>query len=175
MASSRQDGKNSRNTAAAARSSGAGQDEAAEFLTTAQGLRLPDTDHSLKAGERGPTLMEDSHLREKITHFDHERIHERVVHARGAAVHGVFESYGTGRSVTKAGFLAGQGLQTEVGNGTAVLEAAGIMADAPGVVTSDAVTKPFTDQLTAAVGLHRASDRASDVMASAVPPVLTTS
>jgi catalase len=114
MASSRQDGKNSHSTAAGARSSGVGQDETAEFLTTAQGLRLPDTDHSLKAGERGPTLMEDFHLREKITHFDHERIPERVVHARGAAAHGVFESYGTGRSVTKAGFLAGQGLQTEV-------------------------------------------------------------
>ena len=69
--------------------------QAGEFLTTAQGLRLPDTDHSLKAGERGPTLLEDFHLREKITHFDHERIPERVVHARGAAAHGVFDSYGT--------------------------------------------------------------------------------
>jgi catalase len=77
-----------------------------DFLTTAQGLRLPDTDHSLKAGERGPTLLEDHHLREKITHFDHERIPERVVHARGAGAHGVFESYGTAASVTKAGFLA---------------------------------------------------------------------
>src|SRR3984957_15692157 len=88
--------------------------QSGKYLTTAQGLRLPDTDHSLKAGERGPTLMEDFHLREKITHFDHERIPERVVHARGAAAHGVFESYGTGRSVTKAGFLASKGLQTEV-------------------------------------------------------------
>src|SRR5271168_2100464 len=88
--------------------------QAGEFLTSAQGLRLPDTDHSLKAGERGPTLLEDFHLREKITHFDHERIPERVVHARGAAAHGIFESYGTGRSVTKAGFLASKGLRTEV-------------------------------------------------------------
>ena len=48
---------------------------------------MPDTDHSLKAGDRGPTLLEDFHLREKITHFDHERIPERVVHARGAALH----------------------------------------------------------------------------------------
>ncbi|MEV6608521.1 catalase [Kutzneria sp. NPDC051319] len=77
-----------------------------EFLTTAQGLRLPDTDHSLKAGSRGPTLMEDFHLREKITHFDHERIPERVVHARGAAAHGTFESYGTAAAVTRADFLA---------------------------------------------------------------------
>ena len=92
----------------------AGQAQSGEYLTTAEGLRLPDTDHSLKAGDRGPTLLEDFHLREKITHFDHERIPERVVHARGAAAHGVFESYGTAGSVTKAGFLAGQGQQTDV-------------------------------------------------------------
>ena len=55
------------------------------FLTNAQGARLHDTDHSLKAGPRGPVLLQDHHLREKITHFDHERIPERVVHARGAA------------------------------------------------------------------------------------------
>jgi len=65
------------------------------YLTTAQGLRLYDTDHSLKAGERGPTLLQDHHLREKITHFDHERIPERVVHARGTGAHGMF--VGTGR------------------------------------------------------------------------------
>ncbi|GAA1355883.1 catalase [Saccharothrix algeriensis] len=75
------------------------------FLTTAQGVRLHDTDHSLKAGERGPTLLQDHHLREKIMHFDHERIPERVVHARGAGVHGVFVGYGTAESVCKAGFL----------------------------------------------------------------------
>lgn len=88
--------------------------QAGEFLTTAQGLRLPDTDHSLKVGDRGPTLLEDFHLREKITHFDHERIPERVVHARGAAAHGVFESYGNAKSVTKAGFLATEGRVTPV-------------------------------------------------------------
>jgi catalase len=85
-----------------------------DYLTTTQGLRLPDTDHSLKAGDRGPTLIEDFHLREKITHFDHERIPERVVHARGAAAHGTFVSYGTAGSVTKAGFLAGKGTTTDV-------------------------------------------------------------
>ena len=114
MASSSHNGKNSHAPATPAGSPEAVQEESGEFLTTAQGLRLPDTDHSLKAGQRGPTLLEDFHLREKITHFDHERIPERVVHARGAAAHGVFESYGTGRSVTKAGFLAGKGLQTDV-------------------------------------------------------------
>jgi catalase len=88
--------------------------QSGEYLTTTQGLRLPDTDHSLKAGERGPTLLEDFHFREKITHFDHERIPERVVHARGAAAHGVFESYGTAAGVTKAGFLGKKGLQTPV-------------------------------------------------------------
>ena len=84
------------------------------YLTTAQGLRLPDTDHSLKAGNRGPSLLEDFHLREKITHFDHERIPERVVHARGAAAHGVFEAYGNAASFTKAGFLGRKGKKTEV-------------------------------------------------------------
>jgi catalase len=88
--------------------------QSGDFLTTAQGLRLPDTDHSLKVGARGPTLLEDFHLREKITHFDHERIPERVVHARGAAAHGVFESYGNAASVTKAGFLGKKGTKTEV-------------------------------------------------------------
>jgi catalase len=88
--------------------------QADTYLTTAQGVRLPDTDHSLKAGDRGPTLLEDFHLREKITHFDHERIPERVVHARGSAAHGIFESYGTARSVTRAGFLGEKGRQTEV-------------------------------------------------------------
>ena len=83
------------------------------FLTTSQGARLRDTDHSLKAGRRGPVLLQDHHLREKITHFDHERIPERVVHARGAAAHGVFEGYGTAEPVCRAGFLA-KGKRTEV-------------------------------------------------------------
>ncbi|MFD9304007.1 catalase [Streptomyces sp. NPDC060048] len=76
------------------------------YLTTAQGARLYDSDHSLKAGARGPVLLQDHHLREKITHFDHERIPERVVHARGAAAHGVFQGYGTAEEVTRAAFLA---------------------------------------------------------------------
>ncbi|MDX6761381.1 MULTISPECIES: catalase [Streptomyces] len=83
------------------------------YLTTAQGARLYDTDHSLKAGERGPVLIQDHHLREKITHFDHERIPERVVHARGAAAHGVFQGYGTAAEVSKAAFL-GKDVETPV-------------------------------------------------------------
>lgn len=73
-----------------ARSPGWAQD--GERLTTATGLRVDDADNSLTAGERGPTLLEDFHLREKITHFDHERIPERVVHARGAGAHGTFRA-----------------------------------------------------------------------------------
>jgi catalase len=80
--------------------------QSGQYLTTAQGLRLSDTDHSLKAGSRGPILLQDHHLREKITHFDHERIPERVVHARGAGAHGIFRSYGTAAKITRAGFLA---------------------------------------------------------------------
>jgi catalase len=83
------------------------------FLTTAQGARLRDTDHSLKAGPRGPLLMQDHHFREKITHFDHERIPERVVHARGAGAHGVFTGYGTADALTRAGFLK-KGKETRV-------------------------------------------------------------
>ena len=76
------------------------------YLTTSLGTRLADTDHSLKAGPRGPTLLQDHHLREKISHFDHERIPERVVHARGAGAHGVFTGYGSGTTVCRASFLA---------------------------------------------------------------------
>jgi catalase len=83
------------------------------YLTTAQGARLRDTDHSLKAGPRGPILLQDHHFREKITHFDHERIPERVVHARGAGAHGTFTSYGTAEGLTRAGFLR-KGKETDV-------------------------------------------------------------
>ncbi|MBO0679827.1 catalase [Mycolicibacterium sp. S2-37] len=84
-----------------------------EYLTTAQGARLYDTDHSLKAGARGPTLLQDHHLREKITHFDHERIPERAVHARGAAAHGVFHGNGAAEKICKAAFLR-SGAETDV-------------------------------------------------------------
>jgi catalase len=93
-----------------------GEDAAAQqgaYLTTAEGLRVRDTDHSLKAGPRGPVLLQDHHLREKIMHFDHERIPERVVHARGAAAHGVFRSNGAASRLTRAAFLA-EGAETPV-------------------------------------------------------------
>ncbi len=69
------------------------EDATEEYLTTNQGLRINDDQNSLKSGERGPSLLEDFHLREKITHFDHERIPERIVHARGSAAHGFFQVY----------------------------------------------------------------------------------
>ncbi len=79
--------------------------QAGDRLTTAQGLRVDDADNSLTAGDRGPTLMDDFHLRERITHFDHERIPERVVHARGAGAHGVFEATGGLNDICAAAFL----------------------------------------------------------------------
>jgi catalase len=83
-------------------------------LTTNQGLKMSEDELSLTAGERGPTLMEDFHFREKMTHFDHERIPERVVHARGSAAHGVFEVYESMKAYTKAGFLQKAGQKTPV-------------------------------------------------------------
>ncbi|MFD1770821.1 catalase [Sphingobacterium suaedae] len=81
-------------------SSGDGQ-----VMTTDQGVKINDDANSLKAGARGATLLEDFILREKITHFDHERIPERIVHARGSAAHGYFELYEDLSSLTRAGFL----------------------------------------------------------------------
>ncbi|WP_145453282.1 catalase, partial [Staphylococcus epidermidis] len=83
-------------------------------MTTNQGLKVSEDEFSLKAGERGPTLMEDFHFREKMTHFDHERIPERVVHARGYAAHGEFEVYESMKKYTKAKFLQEPGEKTPV-------------------------------------------------------------
>jgi catalase len=90
------------------------EDSGGEFLTTNQGVRISDNQNSLKAGERGATLLEDFILREKITHFDHERIPERVVHARGSAAHGYFQVYESMAQYTKAGFLQDPSIQTPV-------------------------------------------------------------
>ncbi|MFJ7249808.1 catalase [Kitasatospora sp. NPDC098652] len=83
-------------------------------LTTDQGVRVDDTDNSLSVGDRGPTLLEDFHLREKLTHFDHERIPERVVHARGAGAYGYFEAYESLAEFTCADFLQEAGRRTPV-------------------------------------------------------------
>ncbi|PJJ67437.1 catalase [Chryseobacterium geocarposphaerae] len=85
-----------------------------EKLTTNQGLKINNNQDSLKAGDRGPTLLEDFILREKITHFDHERIPERVVHARGSGAHGVFKLNKSLAQYTKAKFLTEEGKETPV-------------------------------------------------------------
>ncbi|MEJ8572966.1 catalase [Microbaculum marinum] len=83
-------------------------------LTTQQGVPVADDQNSLKAGSRGPTLLEDQHFREKIFHFDHERIPERVVHARGFGVHGYFENYESLADITSADLFQRPGEKTEV-------------------------------------------------------------
>lgn len=90
------------------------EDPHGQYLTTDQGLRIANTDDSLHAGERGPTLLEDFHFREKLTHFDHERIPERVVHARGSAAHGYFQVYKPLAELTRAKFLNDPAVRTPV-------------------------------------------------------------
>ncbi|ALC89356.1 catalase [Bacillus sp. FJAT-18017] len=89
-------------------------DDTGQKLTTNQGLKVSEDEFSLKAGVRGPTLMEDFHFREKMTHFDHERIPERVVHARGFAAHGDFQVYESLREYTMAKFLQDPSKKTPV-------------------------------------------------------------
>lgn len=89
-------------------------DHKGKNMTTNQGLRVSEDEHSLKAGERGPTLMEDFYFREKMTHFDHERIPERVVHARGFGAHGYFQVYEPMAEYTKAKFLQDPSVKTPV-------------------------------------------------------------
>lgn len=89
-------------------------DAEGKTMTTNQGLKVNDTNNSLKAGERGATLLEDFILREKITHFDHERIPERIVHARGSGAHGYFELYESQEEITKAGIFTDTSRKTPV-------------------------------------------------------------
>src|SRR4029453_2696297 len=85
---------------------------ATPVLTTAQGGAVSDDQNSLKAGRRGPTALEDFHFREKIFHFDHERIPERVVHARGYGAHGYFENYNSLADLTRADLFQRTGEKT---------------------------------------------------------------
>ncbi|HET7791821.1 MAG TPA: catalase, partial [Rhizobacter sp.] len=89
-------------------------DSSGQALTTNQGVRIADNQNSLKAGPRGPVLLEDFILREKITHFDHERIPERIVHARGSAAHGFFECYEALPRLTRAAPFQESGKLTPV-------------------------------------------------------------
>ncbi|HLH59985.1 MAG TPA: catalase [Streptosporangiaceae bacterium] len=83
-------------------------------LTTQQGVPVADDQNTLRTGERGPDALEDFHFREKITHFDHERIPERVVHARGYGAHGYFENYEPLTEITRADLFSEAGLRTPV-------------------------------------------------------------
>ncbi|CAG4917455.1 catalase HPII [Paraburkholderia saeva] len=85
-----------------------------EALRTNQGVKIADNQNTLSAGPRGPSLLEDFIMREKITHFDHERIPERIVHARGSAAHGFFQVYESQAKITKAAFLQDPAVQTPV-------------------------------------------------------------
>jgi catalase len=89
-------------------------DSGGQRLTTNQGVAVADNQSSLKAGLRGPALLKDFILREKITHFDHERIPERIVHARGSGAHGYFECYRPLTSVTRAAPFREAGQRTPV-------------------------------------------------------------
>src|SRR5262249_31470426 len=89
-------------------------DPCATEMTTDQGNPVGETDNSLSVGERGPTLVEDFHFREKITRFDHERIPERVVHARGAGAYGHFQPYESFAEYTRARFLCDTAASTPV-------------------------------------------------------------
>lgn len=91
-----------------------GENSEGALLTTSTGVKINDTDNSLKAGGRGPTIMEDFHFREKMTHFDHERIPERVVHARGSAAHGYFQVYEPLTDLTMAKIFSDPSVKTPV-------------------------------------------------------------
>ena len=102
MASTRPKGSNGRGSGGETHQTAARD---AQTLTTNQGVAIADNQNSLRVGRRGPTLLEDFILREKITHFDHERIPERVVHARGSAAHGYFQPNASHANLTRAAFL----------------------------------------------------------------------
>ena len=80
-------------------------DATGQALRTNQGVKISDNQNTLKVGARGPSLLEDFIMREKITHFDHERIPERIVHARGTGAHGYFQTYEDHSALSKAAFL----------------------------------------------------------------------
>lgn len=107
-------------------------------LTTNQGLPISDNQNSLKASPRGPTLLEDFILREKITHFDHERIPERIVHARGSAAHGFFELTKSLQGYTTANIL------TEVGQKTPLFTRFSTVAGGSGSVDTPRDVRGFS-------------------------------
>ena len=119
--------------------------EPGEHMTTNQGVKVGDDQNSLRAGVRGPTLLEDLHFREKINHFDHERIPERVVHARGAAAHGYFECTHPMTDITKASLFSSKGKTTPVFLRFSTVAGSRGSADTPRDVRGFAV-KFYTDE-----------------------------
>ena len=119
--------------------------EPGQVMSGNQGLAISDDQHTLRAGPRGPALLEDFHLREKVTHFDHERIPERVVHARGVAAHGVFQVYEDLSDLTKADLLCDPGKQTPVFVRFSTVAGSRGSADTPRDVRGFAV-KFYTDE-----------------------------
>jgi catalase len=115
------------------------------YLTTDQGIRVDDTDNSLTVSERGPSLLEDFHLREKVMRFDHERIPERVVHARGSGAHGYFQVYESLAQYTSAEFLRDPSMSTPVFVRFSTVQGARGSADTPRDVRGFA-TKFYTGQ-----------------------------
>ncbi|MFC6016594.1 catalase [Plantactinospora solaniradicis] len=115
------------------------------YLTTDQGIRVADTDNSLTVGDRGPSLLEDFHLREKIMRFDHERIPERVVHARGSGAHGYFQVYESLARYTSAEFLRDPSVRTPVFVRFSTVQGSRGSADTPRDVRGFA-TKFYTSQ-----------------------------
>ncbi|MBQ1761610.1 MAG: catalase, partial [Aquincola sp.] len=115
------------------------------LLTSNQGLAVADNQNSLHGGYRGPTLLEDFLLREKITHFDHERIPERIVHARGSAAHGYFECLRDCSEWTKASFLSKAKKRTPVFTRFSTVAGGAGSVDTPRDVRGFAV-KFYTDE-----------------------------
>ena len=119
--------------------------EPGKALTTQQGLVIGDDNNSLRAGVRGPSLLEDELFREKITHFDHERIPERVVHARGVGAHGFFECTHPMTDITRASLFAEKGKKTPVFLRFSTVAGSRGSADTPRDVRGFAV-KFYTDE-----------------------------
>ncbi|MFT3690354.1 catalase [Paenirhodobacter sp.] len=121
------------------------QQRGGAVLTTNHGIPFSDNQNSLRAGERGPTLLEDFLLREKIFHFDHERIPERIVHARGSAAHGVFTCTDPIPDLTRASLFAEKGKETPVFVRFSTVAGGAGSVDTPRDVRGFAV-KFYTDQ-----------------------------
>jgi catalase len=120
-------------------------DDTGTEMTTDQGIPVQDTDNSLHAGARGPSLIEDFHLREKVMRFDHERIPERVVHARGSGAHGYFQVYESLERYTRARFLCDPSRRTPVFTRFSTVQGPRGSADTVRDVRGFA-TKFYTDQ-----------------------------